>query len=102
MSVFAIAAEGPTDFAVLKNILIGWCKPLLCEEPEIRQIQPLPHSESGELWQKFGNWENVLRFLREKKYIDPLSLADYLIIQIDTDQSEHVNFGVPQLENGHM
>ncbi|WP_367874139.1 hypothetical protein [Luteolibacter sp. Populi] len=59
------------------------------------------HTAEGEsAWQQFGNWENVFRYLEEKKYEDALEHADYLIVQIDSDQSEHVNFGVSQRENG--
>lgn len=47
----------------------------------------------------FGNWEDVLRFLSEKKHRDALEYSEFLIIQIDTDQSEHVNSGVSQRDN---
>jgi hypothetical protein len=56
--------------------------------------------QATRLGKKFGNWENVLRYLGEKKHRDALEFADYLIVQIDTDQSEHPNFNVPQQEGG--
>jgi hypothetical protein len=94
MNGFAVVSEGVTDFAVLKNILIGWFKDQGVE-PFLKQVQPDPTSTGESAW---GNWENVLRFLRDGKYQGALDYADYLIVQIDTDQSEHPNFGVPQRE----
>ncbi len=99
MNEFAVVSEGVTDFAVLKNILVGWFKgqPV---EPALNPYQPDPNAAGESAWQQFGGWENVLHYLREKKYQGALQFADYLIIQIDTDQSEHPNFGVPQMEGG--
>lgn len=99
MRGFAIVSEGVTDYSVLKNILIGWFKDQN-KEPFVKGYQPDANAEGESTWQKFGNWENVFRYLSEKKYRDALEYADYLIIQIDTDQSEHVNYGVSQNEKG--
>ena len=88
---FAIAAEGKTDFPVLKNILIGKFKSEGIE-PVVNRHHP---EEEG-----FGNWENVFRYLREAKHRDALENADYLIVQIDTDAADHQNFGVPPREDG--
>lgn len=98
MNEFAIVSEGVTDYAVLKNILFGWFKGQDAE-PILNQYQPDLTAEDESSWQKYGNWENVLKYLGEKKHRDALEFADFLIVQIDTDQSEHVNFGVSQREN---
>jgi len=98
MNEFAIVSEGNTDYNVLKNILLGWFKDQEVE-PFLKPYQPDPNAEGEDAWQQFGNWENVLKYLREKKHQDALEHADFLIIQIDTDQSEHPNFGVSQREN---
>jgi hypothetical protein len=97
MNEFAIVSEGVTDYAVLKNILLGWFKDQEAE-PFLKPYQPDPTAAGESSWQEFGNWENVLKYLKEKKHRDALEFADYLIVQIDTDQSEHVNFGVSQRE----
>lgn len=101
MNEFAIASEGVTDYAVLKNILFGWFKEQ-GSEPFLKPYQPDPTAEGESSWQEFGNWENVLKYLREKKHRDALEFADFLVVQIDTDQSEHVNFGVSQRENDNQ
>jgi len=98
MNEFAVASEGVTDFAVLKNILIGFFADQ--DEPFLKPYQPDPTAEGQSSWQTFGNWENVLRFLREKKHRDALEFADFLIIQVDTDQSAHPNFGVADNDAG--
>ena len=98
MNEFAIVSEGVTDYAVLKSILFGWFKEQDAE-PFLKPYQPDPTAEGESSWQEFGNWENVLKYLEEKKHRDALEFADFLIVQIDTDQSEHVNFGVSQREN---
>ena len=95
MNEFAIVSEGVTDYAVLKNILLGWFRDQETE-PFLKPYQPDPTAEGENAWQEFGNWENVLKYLREQKHRDALEHADFLIVQIDTDQSEHVNFDVSQ------
>ena len=98
MNEFAIVSEGNTDYAVLKNILLGWFQGQDAE-PFLKPYQPDPTARGENAWQEFGNWENVLKYLQEKKHRDALEHADFLVIQIDTDQSEHVNFGVSQRED---
>lgn len=98
MNEFAVVSEGVTDYAVLKNILLGWFKEQDAE-PFLKPYQPDPTADGESAWQQYGNWENVLRYLREKKHRDALEFADFLIVQIDTDKSEHENFGVSQRGN---
>lgn len=101
MNEFAIVSEGVTDYAVLKNILLGWFKGQDAE-PLFNPFQPNPTAEGESGGQKFGNWENVLRCLEEKKHRDALEFADFLVVQIDTDVSEFKNFGINQQENGEL
>lgn len=92
---FAIVSEGVTDHAVLKNILDGYFKGK-GRSPRIIQTQPLNDATiAGDSeWRTFGTWENVFRYLKEGKHREALSFSKYLLIQIDTDRSEHPNFGV--------
>jgi hypothetical protein len=99
MNEIAVVSEGVTDYAVLKNVLLGWFKGQPAE-PFLKPYQPNPTAQGESAWQEFGGWENVLRYLRERKHRDALEYADYLVIQIDSDESQHPNYGVPQLENG--
>lgn len=96
---FALVSEGVTDYAVLKNILLGYFKGH-ARTPRIVQRQPDSDATGETEWQQFGNWENVFRYLREGLYRDALEFSEYLIVQMDTDASEHANFNVPQQESG--
>jgi len=78
MNEFAIVSEGVTDYAVLKNILLGWFKGQDAE-PFLKPYQPDPTAEGESAWQEFGNWENVIKYLAEKKHRDALEFADFLI-----------------------
>ncbi len=98
---FALVCEGVTDHAVLKNILLGYFKDQP-REPRITQRQPDSDATGEAAWQQFGNWENVFRYLREGLHRDALEFNEYLIVQVDTDDSEHTNYGVPQQESGQL
>jgi hypothetical protein len=54
MNEFAIVSEGVTDYAVLKNILLGWFKGQDAE-PFLKPYQPDPTAEGESSWQAFGN-----------------------------------------------
>src|ERR1035438_10455590 len=98
-SDFALVCEGVTDHAVLKNILLGYLKGQP-RAPRITQRQPDTDATGEAAWQQFGNWENVFRYLREGLHRDALEFNEFLVVQVDTDDSEHVNYGVPQQEAG--
>jgi hypothetical protein len=98
---FALVCEGVTDHAVLKNILLGYFKDQPCN-PRITQRQPDSDATGEATWQQFGNWENVFRYLREGLHRDALDFTEYLVVQVDTDNSEHASFGVSQQEGGQL
>lgn len=100
---FAIVSEGVTDYAVLKNILLGYFKGK-GRDPRISQKQPSMDAtmEGDPEWRKFGTWENVFRYLKEGKHRDALSYNKYILVQIDTDLSEHPNFGVAHREGNRV
>lgn len=98
-SDFALVCEGVTDHAVMKNILLGYFKGQP-RAPRITQRQPDSDATGEAAWQQFGNWENVFRYLREGLHRGALEFNEFLVVQVDTDDSEHVNYGVPQQEAG--
>jgi hypothetical protein len=89
MHDFALVTEGPTDHAILRNILIGFFQHQ--REPDVHREHPDPQAEK-----RYGGWTLVLRYLREKKYREAFQLNRYLIVQIDTDVAEDPGFGVPR------
>jgi len=97
MAKFALACEGVTDQIVIENILCGFYTEYDDLDEEIQPLQP-PYDATTKKQQKdeFGGWEMLLKYLSEKRFRDDVLNSEYLIIQIDTDISEHVNFGVSQ------
>ena len=98
MVSFALITEGPTDQAVLRNILIG----LYGSDVEVNGLQPLYDATdtSRAKPNSFGNWENVFEYCQHANLDDLFLTNDYVIIQIDTDVAEHPNFGINLTKNG--
>ena len=96
MLKFGLACEGVTDQAVIENILCGFYKDKALKK-EIKAFQPLFDStQQKQLEGEFGGWEELLRHLSTKRFRLSVINTQYMIIQIDTDISEHINFGVSQ------
>ena len=97
MAKFALACEGITDQIVIENILCGFYKDYDDLDEEIQPLQP-PYDVTTQKQKEgeFGGWEMLLEYLSEKRFRDDVLNSEYVIIQIDTDISEHVNFGVLQ------
>jgi hypothetical protein len=88
MHDFALVSEGPTDHAVLRNILIGYFKEQ--REPAIHREHPDPQAEAA-----YGGWTLLLHYLREKKFRQAFQLNKFLIVQVDTDITQEHGFDVP-------
>ena len=99
MNDFAIVAEGVTDQVVLRRILLTFYKDQGIE-PAIVFEQPRVDATGERLWQGYGTWLNVVRYLKEKLYKDAFQLNRYLVVQIDTDCSEEIGYEVAQSEQG--
>lgn len=96
MHDFALVTEGPTDHAILNNILLGYFKRQ--REPAVHREHPDPQSEAS-----FGGWTLLFKYLRDKKFRQAFQLNRFLIIHVDTDVSEERGFDVPhQNENGSL
>ena len=96
MLTFGLACEGVTDQAVLENILCGFYKDNNLRN-EIKVFQPLfDETQKKQKEGEFGGWEELLRYLSTKKFRESVINTKFMIIQIDTDISEHVNFGISQ------
>lgn len=96
MLKFGLACEGETDQAVIENILCGFYNDKAFRQ-EIKAFQPLfDKTQHKQLEGEFGGWEMLLKYLTTKRFRQDVINSHYTIIQIDTDISEHPNFGVPQ------
>jgi len=96
MLKFGLACEGVTDQAVIENILCGFYKDEVFKS-DIKAFQPLfDATQQKQLEGEFGGWEELLKHLSTKRFRESVMNTEYMIIQIDTDISEHPNFGVSQ------
>lgn len=85
----ALITEGISEYRVLKHLLNKYFKGFA---PEINQIQP---KLTGEKQDGIGGWAKVLEYCARKDIRDILVENEYLVIQIDTDQSATSPFDVP-------
>lgn len=85
---FALITEGASEHRVIKHIISKYFKDL---EPEINQIQPkLINSRQDNV----GGWNEVLKYCEREELNDILIENDFLVIQIDTDQSQTSPFSI--------
>lgn len=97
MAKFALACEGVTDQIVIENILCGYYKDFDDLDEEIQPLQPpFDATNQKQLEGEYGGWEMLLEYLSQKRFRDDVLNSEYIIIQIDTDISEHTNFDVSQ------
>lgn len=102
MVSFALVTEGITDQVCLEAVIGGWYKG---EEEEVivNPCQPLRDitDETRQSPESPGGWERVLEYCSSLEHIkSALEFNDYLIVQIDTDCCDHVNFGVSRAIDG--
>lgn len=85
---FALITEGPSEHKIIKHIIAKYFKD---KELEINQIQPKIVNEKQET---IGGWNEVLKYCQREELKDIFVENDFLIIQIDTDQSQTKSFNV--------
>lgn len=94
MATFGFIVEGPTDSAVLENILTGFFND---SDLITRQVQPqLDETGSRQATSQPGGWFKVLDFCRSDAFPGLFEQNDFVVIQIDTDRSEDVHFEIKQ------
>lgn len=87
---FGLICEGVTDFHVLKHVIQAYF-----DDPVFLPIQPnLDETHNKTATGTFGGWELVAKYLKSDHFEDAILAADFVVVQIDTDVCEHINFGV--------
>ena len=89
---FGLACEGITDQITLENILCGYFEAPDLDE-DIQYLQPFL-DETDQKQQNQGGWELLLSYLKSSRFREDILNAKHVILQIDTDDSAHINFGV--------
>jgi predicted ATPase len=95
-----LVAEGATDHAVLQNILLGFFQEQNLESGDITPTQPLLDETGKQLADSFGGWQQVLKWLEERRYDEAFQFNDYVVVQIDTDFCDKEGFDVPKIVDG--
>lgn len=88
---FNIIAEGNTDFRVLRIVIES-----ILEDAVVNVLVPTVDAYSHTTIGTAG-WENVVNYLGSNLLKDALENCDYLVIQIDTDECEHVNYNAASI-----
>ena len=100
---FALITEGITDQVALEAVLKGHYKRHGDVDVDIRVVQPLRDATDASQQAKDsdGGWERVFEACSNPQTAsDALRFSDYLIVQVDTDQGDHVNYGLPLAPGG--
>jgi hypothetical protein len=93
---FALITEGASEHRIIKHIISKYFKDI---EPDINQIQPKIVNQKQVT---DGGWNEVLKYCERAELKDILVENDYLVIQIDTDQSETSPFNISHTKKGQM
>jgi len=94
MAKFGLAGEGITDQIVIENILCGLYKDYDDLYSEISPLEPLRDETNRKQEENTGGWNRLLTYLSESRFRDDVLNSEYVIIQIDSDISDDINFGV--------
>jgi len=90
---FALITEGASEHRIIKHFLGRYFRDF---DPDINQIQPKMGKEKQE---STGGWNEVLKYCGRDEIEDILIENDYLVVQIDTDQSQTSPFDVGHTTN---
>ncbi|MBQ0910018.1 hypothetical protein KBJ98_15000 [Flavobacterium sp. F-328] len=85
---FALITEGVSEHRIIKHIISKYFKD---KEPDINQVQPKLVNNKQNVT---GGWDEVLKYCQRQELADIFIENDYLIIQIDTDQSQLNPFNI--------
>ncbi len=93
---FALITEGVSEHKIIRHILERYFKE---SEPFFRPIQPQIDKEKQA---SEGGWPEVLKYCERTEDLKNIFVdSDYLIIQIDTDQSQITPFDISHNTSGN-
>ena len=96
MTSFALITEGVTDQEVIENILFGF----FGDDIDVNPLQPPLDITDRNDPERFGGWQMALEYCGSAKFEQAFQFNEYVVIQIDTDDSQEQPFNVPHLEAG--
>jgi hypothetical protein len=92
MVTFALVSEGVTDQIVIEKIIDEICSDNFDGSVEVNPLQPLRDATDRTI-APHGGWELVFEYC-ENRLEDALAVNDFVVIHLDTDQGDHVKFGL--------
>lgn len=99
MPSVALIAEGLTDQIVINRLIQETYLPANDEDRiQVNSLQPLRDASDSHHAPHAG-WEKVFEYC-EHSMEDALATNDYVVVQIDTDEGDHPNYGLPLTEGG--
>lgn len=99
MTTFALITEGLTDQIVIENILSGYFN---TNDLIVNPLQP-ERNKDNDNKSGHGGWTLVFQYCESEDFKKAFQFNDYLIIHIDTDVSEDINYGIShQDKNGEL
>ena len=91
---FALITEGVSEYTVIQHLISRYFRD---DDTVVNQIQPkITKSKQTST----GGWNEVLKYCEREELSDILLENDYVVIQIDTDQSQQSPFDVSHIEMG--
>lgn len=95
---FALITEGLTDQIVIENILAGYFQ---SNDILINPLQP-ERDKDDENKSDYGGWYLVFQYCQSQDFQEAFQFNEYIIIQIDTDVCEEVNYDISKRDkNGN-
>lgn len=97
MISFGLITEGLTDRIVIEDILSGYFN---TDDIIVNPLQP-ERDKDDENRSGYGGWMLVFNYCNSRDFREAFQFNEYVIIQIDTDVSEEINYDIPKRdENG--
>ncbi len=93
----SLATEGKSEHWIIRHLIEKYLKGT---EVFFRQVQPQIFDDTQD---SIGGWLEIIKFCARTDDIrSALVDTDYLIIQIDTDESQNIRFGVSHTKQGNV
>lgn len=97
MITLGLITEGLTDQIVIEDILSGYFN---SDDIIVNPLQP-ERDKDDENKSESGGWTLVFKYCQSSDFREAFQFNEYVIIQIDTDVSEEINYDIPKRdENG--
>ncbi len=98
MPSIALIAEGLTDQIVIERLIEAVYQVDVDDPLLVTYAQPIRDKNDSHHAPHAG-WEKVLEYC-QFTITDALAANDYVLLHIDTDAGDHINYGLPLTENG--